>query len=420
MPPLDPQKQRQFAVELVRDLRAAGFQAYWAGGCVRDRLLGRQPKDYDVATDATPPEVRRVFRRRKTVAIGAAFGVITVLGPREAGAIEVATFRRDETYSDGRHPDRVVFSSPQEDASRRDFTVNGLFYDPLDERIIDFVGGQEDMAGRLIRAIGDPVERFKEDKLRLLRAVRFAAVLDYALEARTLEAIRRMAPEITVVSSERIGAEMQRALTDAHRSRAVRLLLETGLAAVILPEIVPQGPEQEACLERSLAALDRLVEPGFPLVLAALLYPRLDAAGALAVCRRWRLSNAQADRCAWLVEHGAALRDAPSVPWSRLQPLLIAEGIEDLLALEEAAALAAGNATDHVAWCRQRLAQPRETLDPPPLLTGDDLLRHGLAAGPIYRVLLDEVRRAQLDGQLDSREAALAWIDRRGEMMNDE
>ena len=388
---------------------------------MRDRLLGRQPKDYDVATDAAPPRIRRVFRGRKTVAVGAAFGVMTVLGPRGAGQVEVATFRRDDTYSDGRHPDRVVFSSPQDDALRRDFTINGLFYDPIEDRVLDLVGGEQDLAARLIRAIGDPYQRFGEDKLRLLRGVRFAASLDFAMESRTEEAIRRMAPEITAVSPERIGGEMQRMLVAPHRSRGIRLLVDTGLAATVLPEIVPAGDEDQARLEQTLAVLDRLKEPGFALALAGLLHTRVDAAGAIGVCRRWRLSNAETDRVAWLVEHRAALREARGEPWSTLQRVIVAEGIEDLLALEEAAVSTAGGDTGHVAWCRSLLQQPREVLDPPPLLTGDDLLRQGIPAGPIYRTILEEIRRAQLDGEIQTREGAIrlaAAIARRGQREN--
>ena len=168
MPNLKPAEQRRFAVEVVRRLRAAGFEAYWAGGCVRDKLLGRTPADYDVATDAEPDRIREVFGHRRTLAIGAAFGVISVVGPKEAGMVEVATFRRDAAYSDGRRPDSVSFSTAAEDASRRDFTINGMFYDPLDDRVIDFVGGQKDLAARVVRAIGCARERFAEDKLRLL------------------------------------------------------------------------------------------------------------------------------------------------------------------------------------------------------------------------------------------------------------
>ena len=203
-----PQKQRDFAEEVVRKLQSAQFQAYWAGGCVRDQLLGRVPKDYDVATNAQPEQIREVFGRRRTLAIGAAFGVITVLGPKPAGQVDVATFRRDAHYSDGRHPDSVTFSSAEEDASRRDFTVKGLFFDPLSETVIDYVGGQEDLRGRVVRAIGDPQARLAEDKLRMLRAVRFAAVLDFQLDRATLEAITAMADQLPAVSPERIAARI--------------------------------------------------------------------------------------------------------------------------------------------------------------------------------------------------------------------
>jgi len=412
VPRLSPDAQRRFATDLVRRLRAAGFQAYWAGGCVRDQLLGRTPKDYDVATDARPEQVRELLGRRRTIAVGAAFGVIAVVGPKGAGQIEVATFRRDATYSDGRHPDHVTFSTPAEDAARRDFTINGLFYDPVDDRVLDYVGGQDDLARRLLRAIGDPYERFAEDKLRLLRAVRFAAAFEFAIEERTREAIGRMAPEITAVSAERIAAEMERMLVDRHRVRAVRLLMETGLAAAVLPEIVPADPAGRSRLDAALAVLERLIDPGFPLALAALLHCWVDAAAAAAVCQRWRLSNRQAQRTAWLVEHHAALRRARAMRWSQLQPLLVAEGIDDLIALEEAASLAGSGDASHVTWCRSLVAQPRELLDPPPLVTGDDLLRHGVPPGPEYRALLQRVREAQLDGEVRSQPEALELVDR--------
>ena len=412
MPELVPEKQRRFAVEVVRRLRSAGFEAYWAGGCVRDQLLGRAPKDYDVATDALPGEIREVFGRRRTLAVGAAFGVITVLGPSEAGQIEVATFRRDAAYSDGRHPDSVTFSTAREDASRRDFTINGLFYDPVDERVIDFVGGQEDLDRKLIRAIGDPRERFSEDKLRLLRGIRFSATFDFPLEAETLAAIRQMAPQITVVSPERIAMEMRRMLVLPRRSRAIRLSLETGLASAILPEIVPSDEPQRRRLERTLAVFDRLEQPGFPLALATILIPVVDRAAARKVCRRWRLSNPETARVGWLVEHHAALEEARSSPWSRIQKILIADGVDDLLAHNQAAALASGGDRGEITWCREKLAQPREVLDPPPLLTGDDLIEHGVPRGPVYRMLLDRTRDAQLDDEIHDKTEALALVDR--------
>jgi len=422
MPKLVPDKQRRFAVEVVRRLRAAGFEAYWAGGCVRDQLLGRTPKDYDVATDAVPPEIREVFGHRRTLAIGAAFGVITVLGPRGAGQIEVATFRRDEAYSDGRHPDGVSFSTAREDASRRDFTINGLFYDPIEEEVIDFVGGQEDLARQVIRAIGDPRGRFGEDKLRMLRAVRFSATFQFALEADTLAAIRQMAEEITVVSPERIAVEMHRMLVEPGRSVAVRLLVETGLAAAVLPEILPSDEPGRRRLEHTLTVLDRLREPGFPLALAAVLYPVVDAAGAGQVCQRWRLSNRETSRVSWLVEHHAVPEHAPSRRWSQVQAVFVNDGIDDLLALGEAVALAGSGDTSGIAWCRAKLAEPRDVLDPPPLLTGDDLIRHGVRAGPAYRALLKRVRDAQLDKEVHTKAEAFALVDRlldEGQTTND-
>ncbi|MHC4180976.1 MAG: CCA tRNA nucleotidyltransferase [Planctomycetota bacterium] len=405
---LVPEQQRRFATEVVRRLRRAGFEAYWAGGCVRDQLLGRTPKDYDVATNATPPQIRRLFGRKSTLAIGAAFGVITVLGAKPAGQVEVTTFREDAAYSDGRHPDHVTFSSAEADASRRDFTINGLFFDPIEQRVIDFVGGKEDLAGGVIRAIGRASERFGEDKLRMLRAVRFSATFDFQIDADTLEAIRQMAAQITVVSPERIAMEMRRMLVEPRRVEAVRMMLDTGLAAAVLPEIVPGDDARRKRLDHALAVLDRLSRPGFPLAMGALLHELVDPAGARRICRRWRLSNKETARGVWLVGHRSALADARSMPWSQLQPILISEGIEDLLALHEAASPGSGE----VAYCRSLLEQPREALDPPPLLTGDDLLAHGVPSGPKYRTLLRRARDAQLDGEIHTNEEALALVDR--------
>jgi tRNA nucleotidyltransferase/poly(A) polymerase len=407
-----PEKQHRFAVEVVRTLREAGFTSYLAGGCVRDQLLGRTPHDYDVATDATPEQVRGLFTHRRTLAIGAAFGVISVLGPRGAGAIEVATFRRDAAYSDGRHPDSVTYSDAREDALRRDFTINGLFYDPVEEAVIDFVGGQEDLAAGLIRAIGEPGKRFAEDKLRLLRAVRFAAAFGFALEDRTHHTIREMAAEVTVVSAERIAAEIRRMLVSSGRATAVRLLLDTRLADAVLPEIVPKDQPGRDRLERTLALLDRLRRPSFSLALAALLHGWVDARQAEQACRRWKLPNKVTERTAWLVAEHGSLAGAESMRWSALQKRLVSPGIEELLSLAEAAASADDREATEVDFCREVLAWPRETLDPPPLVTGDDLGRRGLLPGPAYRTLLARIRDAQLDGEVHTKHEALALADR--------
>lgn len=412
MPTSQPEIQRKFAVEVVRRLRDEGYIAYWAGGCVRDQLLGDTPHDYDVATNATPTDVRRLFGHKRTLAIGAAFGIITVLGPRGGGQIEVATFRRDVSYSDGRHPDSVTYSDAREDALRRDFTINGLFYDPLEDRVIDYVGGQTDLTAKLIRAIGDPRQRFAEDKLRLLRAVRFAATLGFVLEEQTRNTIGEMASEVTVVSAERIAAELCRMLTSPGRGTAVRLLLETGLAAAVLPELVPKDHLARQRLETALAVLGQLRQPSFSLALAALLHGSVDAQGIENACRRWKLSNRVTDRAVWLLTHRYALRGAETTRWSVLQKLLISAGIEELLAWEEAVAAVEGRKATEVDYCREWLARPAEILDPPALVGGDDLLRHGIVPGPAYREILARIRDAQLDGEVHTQEEALALADR--------
>ncbi len=418
----------------VEKLRAAGFEAYWAGGCVRDRLLGRDPKDYDVATNATPDEIRHLFTKRRTLAVGAAFGVIAVLGPPSAGQIEVATFRQDAAYSDGRHPDAVTFSTPEADAQRRDFTINGLFYDPLEDEVIDFVGGQADLAQGIVRAIGDPQARFVEDKLRLLRAVRFAATFDFALDAATLAAIVEMGPQIVAVSAERIAAEMRLMLASIHRSRAVALLRKVGLLSVLLPELSEATPTAIATTQR---VLDALAEAEFPLALAGLLHAVVEPAASLDIGRRWKLANREIERTHWLLVNQRSLVDAEYKPWPKLQRLLIADGIDNLLALH--AAIAQSDAQTHadvedlleeefnrvfegnttapqkgtdIAYCRAKLKMPPEELNPPPLISGDDLIAHGVPRGKLYRWLLDAVRDAQLEKQVTTRAEALALVDR--------
>ena len=405
-----PEKQRRFAIELVRVLQDAGYDAYWAGGCVRDQLLDRAPNDYDVATSAKPEEICRVFGQKRTLSIGAAFGVITVLGPPGAGQFEVATFRSDAEYSDGRHPDSITFSGAEEDAQRRDFTINGLFFDPLAEKVIDHVGGREDISRGVIRAIGRPQERFAEDKLRMIRAVRFAAAFGFEMDAETLAAIGEMAEQITVVSVERIAGEVRRMLTGPGRTVAVRLLLETGLAVAILPEIA--GKDDRVRMERTLAILKRFNEPTFPLALAGLLREFVDRKGALGVCRRWKLSNSDTARVAWLIKSGGILPKAAGMRWSVLQKYLVDDGIEELLALEEAVAAEWRRPLDFVDFCRNKLDQPRELLDPAPLLTGNDLIQCGVKTGPVYKRLLDRVRAAQLDRKIETKQAALAYVDR--------
>jgi poly(A) polymerase len=434
---------REFATDVVRRLREAGFEALWAGGCVRDQLLGREPDDYDVATDARPEQVQQLFKR--TVAVGVSFGVVEVLGPRTANGpikVQVATFRSDSDYSDGRHPDAVTFSTAREDAERRDFTINGMFFDPLAERVIDYVGGEADLKAGIVRAIGGPVQRFKEDKLRLLRAVRFAARFAFTLDPATAAAIKAMADEITIVSAERIAEELRKLLTNPRRAEAMRLLEHVGLLKPILPESdatvgFPHGRPDAPTGDlwgHTLAVLELLPETAsFELAMAALLHdvgkPRTvgrtpdrytyhghEHVGkrlAGQVSERLRLSTAERKRIEWLVEKHQYLADAPRMRHATLKPVLANEGIRELLDLHRADALASGRDLEAVEFCERCLRDwPPEELDPPPLITGEDLKAFGIPQGPIYKRLLDAVREAQLDGVVKTKEQALDLVRR--------
>jgi tRNA nucleotidyltransferase/poly(A) polymerase len=409
-----PARQREFALEIAKKLRAAGYEALWAGGCVRDHLLGITPKDYDVATSARPDQIRDLFGRRRTLAIGASFGVITVLGPKDAGQIEVATFRKDAAYSDGRHPDSVTFTDAEHDAQRRDFTINGLFFDPVADKVVDYVGGQEDLKRGIIRAIGDPRLRLSEDKLRMLRAVRFAATFNFTIDPDTLRAIQEMSPQISTVSAERIGAELRRMLVDPNRRAALALLRETKLLAQVLPEVaeLSDGDFQETT--RILAALK---QPSISLALAAslILAPRSSplaphsALLAPSIGRRLRYTHKEIDRTAWLLDSQPLIATAPQLPWPKLQRLLTHEGASEVVALHEAVAGPDDAALD---FCRERLAWPTERLNPPPLVDGRALVDHGLTPGPQFSELLEQIRDAQLNGEIHTREEALALVDR--------
>lgn len=417
MTTIDPEEAREFAVYVVRKLREAGFEACWAGGCVRDQLLGLRPKDYDVATDATPDQTCKVFGFRRTLAIGEAFGVIVVLGPRTAGQIEVATFRADAQYSDGRHPDSVTFSSAEEDARRRDFTINGLFFDPIQQRAIDYVGGQADLERGVVRAIGNPLERIAEDKLRMLRAVRMAATFDFELDPQTLEAVQQQSHQITIVSAERIAGELRRMLPHANRRRAVELLRESRLLPIILPELQgitsdDDSQTDDAPWQRTLRVLDHLRDPTFSMTLAALVRESIHVEGhhvpeVQQICQRLKLTNAERRESELLLMHERSVRSAARVPWPRLQRILIQQYAANLLSYCRAVAKATGEDTAEIDYCRQKLSLPREELDPPPLINGNDLQDIGLPRGPVYKRVLDAVRDAQLEKRVGSKEEAL-------------
>jgi poly(A) polymerase len=425
---------REFAIELVRKLQTAGYQALWAGGCVRDELLNREPKDYDVATDAQPDQVRQLFGLKRTIPIGAAFGVITVIGPKSAGQIEVATFRQEAHYSDGRHPDSIQFSSPQEDAQRRDFTINGMFYDPLKKQVIDFVAGQEDLRLRRIRAIGNPDHRIQEDKLRMLRAIRFAATFGFEIESQTMQAIQTAAPQINQISAERIGSELVRMLAHPSRATACRLLLESRLLVEVLPENWYQIADWRGSkLQDRLGAAGRLELEEFAPAAFLILQPSLErlqlgppptetaecgavsdpvlpegylAGGLRQLQNCWRLTNQQRDQIGWITRHWQELAQGNQLPWSQLQPLLTHDFVD--LALATAKAILGD--TDGLQTCRDCLGLPGEKLNPPLLMTGEDLIRLGFKPGRHFKALLQIIRDRQLDGQLDTFEDAKRFV----------
>lgn len=425
------------ARRVVERLRAAGHVALYAGGCVRDRLLGHQPSDYDVATDADPAQVQKLFRR--TVPVGISFGVVLVMV--DGRAVEVARFRADAEYADGRRPVSVRPATPREDAQRRDFTINGMFLDPISDEVIDYVDGRADLAARVVRAIGDPVERFREDHLRMLRAIRIAARLDFAIDPATMRAIRDNAEALSAIAHERIGQEIVRILTEGRARRGFELLDESGLLAVVLPEVaamkgVEQSPDYHPegdVFEHTMRLLDGLVTPSESLALAALLHDvaKKDCAGrngdritfyghteageqrAIEICHRLRRSRAVWERVGYLVRNHLRHMAARDMRKSTLRRFLSEDGIEELLELARLDALASNGDLSSYEFCmQQRAAIGVERLRPPPLLRGRDLVASGWLPGPQLGEILAAVEERQLEGELTTREDAMAWVER--------
>jgi poly(A) polymerase len=444
---------KEFATSIVQTLRQRGFQAYLVGGCVRDLLLGRAPKDYDVATNALPKQVMQIFP--ETYAVGEQFGVVLVPAPQsetaedtsdessKAHAIEVATFRSDIGYSDGRHPDEVRFSSDlREDVLRRDFTINGMMLDPVTGEVLDHVGGRQDLKTGNIRTIGDPRQRFKEDKLRMLRAIRFAARFRYAIESATFAAIREMASQIAVVSRERVRDELTRMLTEGHGRRAFQLLDETGLLQFVLPEIsamkgVEQPPEYHPegdVFVHTLLLLDYLPQP-CPMTLAwgALLHDvgkpptfriapdrirfdgHVDVGVKMAeeICRRLRFSNDDTEQILALVDNHMRFGDVLKMKESTLKKFLRLQKFDEHMALHRADCMASHQNLSAYEYVKQKRAEiPAEVMRPAPLVTGSDLIEQGHVPGPKFREILTAVEDAQLEGRLPSRDAALDFVRR--------
>ena len=475
---------KQQAAEIVRALRERGHQAYFVGGCVRDLLLGREPADYDVATDATPRQVMQIFPQ--TFAVGEQFGVVLVpfkadttkdtkehegdepartdsfegrvvpgamggsgkqrylfLPPSLRKSVEVATFRSDVGYSDGRHPDEVRFTKdPSEDVQRRDFTINGMMQDPATNGVLDFVGGREDLKAGIVRAIGDPERRFAEDKLRMLRAVRFAARFDYRIDPATLAAINRMAVHINQVSCERVREELTKMLTEGQARRAFELLDTTALLPEVLPEIaamkgVEQSPEYHPegdVFVHTLLLLEKLPS-GCSKTLAwgALLHDvgkpptyrrapdRIRFDGhvevgvkmAAEICRRLRFSNHETDQILALVDNHMRFADVQRMKQSTLKKFLRLPAFEEHLELHRIDCLSSHGQLDSYEYSREQLRSlPPEAIRPTPLITGRDLIEAGYEPGPRFKEILTAIEDAQLEGRLASREAAMEYVRR--------
>jgi len=428
------------AYAVCAQLRSNGFRALLAGGCVRDMLLGLSPKDYDIATDATPDDVSATFD--EVIPVGREFGVqIVVSGGTH---FEVATFRVDGPYVDGRHPSHVAFSGEREDAQRRDFTVNALFYDPEHEQVLDYVNGQADLKAQVIRAVGDPSKRFEEDYLRMLRAVRFAARLEYSIDPDTRDAIIHRSHKITKTSPERIRDEVVKMLTEGPGGIAFRLLDETRLLREVLPEIdamkgVEQPPEfhpEGDVFTHTMLCLDNLITPSPTLALGMLLHDvgkpqtityedrirfnhhdKVGARIARKICKRLRCSNETTDRVDWLVGQHMRLAAAPDMRESKRKRFVREEGFGELLALCRADCQASHgdlSIVDHLEDYRANLAP--EAIAPPPLITGHDLIEMGYAPGRIFKEILNAVEDAQLEGQIESTEEARALVVNRWQL----
>ncbi len=439
---------RQLAEKICLRLRDAGYQAFLVGGCVRDILLGREPADYDVSTDATPEKVQQLFPR--SLAVGAQFGVIIVLeDEREADSpqVEVATFRSDIGYSDGRHPDRVVYTpSAQEDVKRRDFTINALLLDPATGDVLDYVGGRDDLKAKIIRAIGRADDRFQEDKLRMVRAVRFAARFSYAIEAQTFAAIAKLAPKIHQVSPERLRDELTKLLTEGSARLAFELLDETRLLPELLPEVArmkgveqpPQYHPEGDVWVHTLRMIENLPAGCSPtLSWGVLLHDvgkpptftppsgpdgriRFDEHAEVGtriaedICRRYRFSNDETAQIAALVANHMRFKDVLQMRRPTLKRFVRLEQFGEHLELHRLDCSSSHGHLENYQFVKRFLEEtPPEEVRPPRLISGDDLIALGLWPGPQFKSLLEAVEEAQLDGTVTTREAALQLIRER-------
>lgn len=425
---------RKNAEKIIKILHDAGHEAYFAGGCVRDMEMGVEPQDYDIATSALPDKVIKLFP--KTLEVGAKFGVVVVI--LEGHQFEVATFRTDSSYSDGRRPDSVIFSTPEEDVKRRDFTINGLLYDPFEKKILDFVGGRDDIKRRIVRSIGDPLKRFEEDRLRMLRAVRFSSRLNFEIEPGTYEAIIKMAPKINSVSVERITAELIKMFTGANADKALQTLRDTGLLRQILPEIenlngVAQPdkfhPEGDV-FEHTKKMLGMLKNPDDVLAFAVLLHDvgkpatfkvtdrirfnNHDVVGAEIadkILKRLRFPNETRKNVVEIVRNHMRFMHVTKMKESTLKKLIRRETFETEMKLHKLDCLASHGSLEMYKFLQKKAGElPPEVVKPAPLINGKDLIKLGLEPGPLFHEILSNVEELQLDNKLSSKEDAVKWI----------
>jgi poly(A) polymerase len=439
---------RATATEIVRRLQTAGFEAFWVGGCVRDFLLGREPQDYDIATNATPDQTETLFP--KTIPVGKQFGVLLVL---EGGhQFQVATFRAEADYRDGRRPEKVQFSHAREDAIRRDFTVNGLFFDPIANQLHDWVGGEKDLRAKVIRTIGSPEERFAEDHLRLLRAIRFAAQLDFNIEPQTFAAVQKHAEKIQLVSAERVRDELIKLFVPPHAAPGLTLLHESGLMPYVLPELVPtlmcdQSPDyhpEGTVFNHIRLMLEHLPNPlpNESLPWAAILHDiakpqtatrdpqtglihfygheKMGAEAAEQLLQRLRFPRKQTDEIVAAVRHHMQFKDAPNMRKSTLRRMLMRETFPLELELHRLDCVGSHRRLDIYNFLQeQRVQLNRQPHLKPPLLSGSDLIELGVRPGPQMGALLHELRDKQLADELTSANDAREWIRTRIRESND-
>jgi poly(A) polymerase len=446
---------RETAIGIVKRLKEKGFSALFAGGCVRDMLMGIVPDDYDIATDAQPDDIINIFKR--TVPIGLHFGVVLVM--ENDFEFEVATFRSDGTYSDGRHPDTVTFCDARGDALRRDFTINGMFYDPIEDKHFDYVGGEDDLKAGLIRAIGNPFERFDEDRLRMIRAVRFACRFGFKIEDQTAEAIKEFHDKILTVSRERIRDELRKTLTGPNPDTSIKMLDDLNLLHEILPEVTAmKGVEQPENFHpegdvytHTLLTLTKLADGrketdtreenhpasngldkknlygSWELAMAVLLHDigkpvtfeiadrirfnshdSIGAKMAGKICERLRMSNAEKERITWLVKMHLYLRHAQEMRVSKLKRLFAHEGYPELAELYKIDSLASTANLDDYNFCQKMFEELKiEEIKPEPLITGNDLIALGFKPGPIFSKILDAIKDEQLEQKITTKEDAL-------------